>query len=330
MVYPRWYPTATTLPDGRVLIISGSTTCNGCQASIPEIYDPSTNSVAELTNANLTLENYPYVFVLPDGRMLVAGASESPTAAYTLDVANQAWTVVDPVTVEGGSAVMYQPGKVMKSALDTFVLDMTQASPQWRMTARGSAPRVRHHDLVLLPDGTTLVIGGDTASQVKVHEAEIWSPVTETWTSMASMQSPRGYHSTALLLPDGRVVSAGGGRLPGKPDYLSAEIFSPPYLFKGARPAISSAPATIPYGATFSVNTPDASQIANVSLIRTGAVTHSFDQNQRYLSLSFQPVGNGLDVVAPANANLAPPGYYLLFIVNTNGVPSIASFVKLQ
>jgi hypothetical protein len=113
-------------------------------------------------------------------------------------------------------------------------------------------------------------------------------------------------------------------------DQLNAEIYSPPYLFNGARPSITSAPTSIAYGSTFSVTTPDAAQIAKVSLVRLSTVTHSFNTGQRYLSLNFQQVAGGLTVTAPANGNLAPPGYYMLFILNANGVPSIAPLIQVH
>jgi hypothetical protein len=250
---------------------------------------------------------------------------------------------------------MYRPGKIMTSGLGTtaaadvtnvpstettFVLDMTQPNPAWRQTAPMSFRR-DYHNLTLLPDGNVLVTGGGrtagaTDGSTAVLEAELWSPVTETWTTMAAMQVPRLYHSTALLLPDGRVMVAGGGRNAGvgapdsSRDKFSGEIFSPPYLFKGPRPTITSAPATTSYGSNLFVETPDAAAIASVSFIRTGSVTHAFNQDQRFLPLTFQPTTGGLTVQTPANGNLAPPGHYLLFIVNTTGVPSIAKIVRLQ
>ena len=139
----------------------------------------------------------------------------------------------------------------------------------------------------------------------------------------------RLYHSTALLLKDGRVLMAGGGALPGRAtDQRNAEIYSPPYLFRGPRPTISAIPATANYGDSFDVTTPNAAQIAKVSLIRSPSVTHAFDMNQRFQFLSFTPGAGKVTVQAPANANLAPPGDYLLFLVDTDGVPSVGEFIR--
>jgi hypothetical protein len=186
-----------------------------------------------------------------------------------------------------------------------------------------------------LPDGTVLASGGESASDgvdltKAVLPAEIWDPNTQKWTTVASLTNGREYHSTALLLPDGRVLMAGGGQLPGSgaTDQTNAEIYSPPYLFKGARPTITSTPGTITYGSSFTVQTPDAASITKVALIRTPSVTHAFDQNQRYIPLSFTTGSGQLTVQAPASGNAAPPGYYMLFILNSSGVPSVASFVR--
>lgn len=147
---------------------------------------------------------------------------------------------------------------------------------------------------------------------------------------MSSMQKPRLYHGSALLLPDGRVVVSGGGRSPGPDprDQQSLEIFAPPYLFKGARPTISSAPATLLYNQAFTVQTPDAAQISKVALVALGNMTHGINMSQRYIPLAFSTTAGALTVGAPTDANIAPPGIYMLFIVNTQGVPSMASFVK--
>ena len=291
-------------------------------------------------------------FQLPDGRILAAGSDEALMATYALNVATQTWSVVDSRVLDAGSAVMYLPGKIMKtgssyiagdqtvekgipSKATTYVLDMTQANPSWQQTASMANART-HLNLTVLPDGNVLATGGSRDISGEFPEygvlpAELWSPTTQTWTTMASMAVPRMYHSTALLLPDGRILSAGGGRTGDSVsyDFLNAEYYSPAYLFKGARPTITAAPDTVQYNSSFFVQTPDAASIASVSLIRNGSVTHAVNMDQRYVPLSFTQTAGGLNVQAPANANLAPPGTYMLFIVNSNGVPSIAPFVRL-
>lgn len=347
MQYRRWYPAATTLSDGRILVTAGWQTSAHTNAGISEIYDPSTNSWTSLTNANNPFETYPFLYLLPDGRIIHIGGSEYATDTDVLDLNSVSWSVVDPNIVDGGSATMYLPGKFMKagSATDsqntgpssntTFVLDMTQPSPAWRQTSSMVYPR-SFLNLTTLPDGSVLATGGETDRNGgtianAVYAAELWSPTTETWSTMASMHTPREYHGTALLLPDGRVLVSGMGADFGNvPDEKSAEFYSPPYLFKGPRPSITQAPTQIHTNATFFVGTPDAASIAKVALIRTGAVTHFFDQNERYLPLSFTQTTGGLNVTAPSDLNLAPPGFYMLFIVNSSGVPSVAPFLQVQ
>jgi Galactose oxidase-like, Early set domain len=190
-------------------------------------------------------------------------------------------------------------------------------------------------DTTLLPDGNVLVTGGGTTTGATdtthaVLPAELWSPITEAWTTLASMSAPRLYHSEALLLPDGRVLVSGGGRFNDDTeptDQFSAEFYSPPYLFKGPRPVISSAPSQLSYGQNFTVQTPDAARIGQVSLIRFGSVTHAINMSQRFVPLAFSISSGSLTITAPANANLAPPGNYMLFLVDTNGIPSVATVV---
>jgi chitodextrinase len=350
MAVGRWYPTVTVLPDGRVLVTSGEIDCGGCFAPIPEIYNPQLDSWTQLTGASMSFPYYPHMFVLGDGRVLAAATTEAPIVSRVLDLATQTWSVVDPTAVDGGSSAMYAPGKILKSGRSvdpdqpvipatktTYVLDMNQPTPRWRQTAPMNFARV-YHTLTLLPDGTVLATGGGPTTDAvgvdnAVLAAELWNPATETWTTLAAMQRPRLYHSNALLLADARVLVLGGGRFNGgnaPTDQLSSEIFSPPYLFKGARPVITAAPSTAAYGSGLSVQTPDAASIGSVVLIRLGTVTHSFNTNQRIVPLQFSAAAGTLSVQTPANANLAPPGHYMLFILNTNGVPSVASIVQLQ
>ncbi|MFL5548338.1 MAG: galactose oxidase early set domain-containing protein, partial [Gemmatimonadales bacterium] len=103
-----------------------------------------------------------------------------------------------------------------------------------------------------------------------------------------------------------------------------------PYLFKGVRPTISSAPGTVGYHQTFSVTTPNAAQVTEVRWIRLGTVTHAFDSGQRANTLSFTRSATGVEVTAPENPNLAPPGYSQLFVLNRNGVPSQSKIIHIQ
>jgi hypothetical protein len=347
MAYGRWYPTVTVLSDGRQIVTSGETNCNDCDTTIQEIYDPSTNSWSQLNNSPFFFPYYPHVYLLPDGRILVPSTGEAPITSEVLDLNTHTWTAVGGAAVDGGSSAMYLPNKILKletsvdpddatrSSFPTaYVLDMTQTSPAWRQVASMSFART-YASTTLLPDGTVLVTGGGTTTDAvgvstAVLPGELWSPATETWKTLAAMSAPRLYHSEALLLPDGRVLISGGGRFNGvnePTDQLSAEFFSPPYLFKGARPTIASAPSQLPYGQNFTVQTPDAAQIASVSLMRFGATTHAINMAQRFIPLAFSAGSGSLTITAPADGNLAPPGNYMLFIVNSSGVPSVAAIV---
>ncbi len=355
----RWYPTVTQLPDGRVLTFAGDNIVNDRPGqlppfedasvnSLPEVYNPKTNQWTALESARLTSPWYPQLFVLSDGRIFNAGPDR---LTRTLDPATWTWSTVGNSPFDGMSAVMYRPNKIMKSGAwadpdfngaktfnahgRTAVIDMSEGAPTWRETAPMAFGR-SYHNLTLLPDGTVLASGGQSNSDgtdltKAVLPAEIWNPDTETWTTVDSLQNGRLYHSTALLLPDGRVLMAGGGALPGRAtDIKNGEIYSPPYLFKGPRPTITTAPGTIEYGSGFDVTTPDAASIDKVSLIRLPSVTHGLDQNQRFQFLSFTRSAGRVTVQPPTTANLAPPGDYMLFLLNGQGVPSTAAIVRLQ
>jgi fibronectin type 3 domain-containing protein len=358
MTVARWYPTATVMGDGRVFVFAGDNIVDqglpyspsyfkeASQNSLPSVYDPSTNTWTDLTSDRLTTPLYPFLFQLSDGRIFDAGPD---VTSRVITPGVTGWSTVATSPFDGGSAVMYLPDKIMKAGAysnpdyfgantyaataRTAVIDMGQANPSWRETAPMNFART-YQNMTLLPDGTVLASGGMSTSDgvdltKAVLPAEIWNPSTETWKTVASLTVGREYHSTALLLPDGRVLMAGGGQLPGRATNItSAEVYSPPYLFKGARPTITQAPSLVSYGSGFTVTTPDAATIQKVALIRTPSVTHAFDENQRYIPLSFTAGSGQLTVQAPSNRNTAPPGYYMLYILNGNGVPSVASFVR--
>ena len=181
---------------------------------------------------------------------------------------------------------------------------------------------------MVLPDGQVLITGGGRAFKYTdpVKTPELWSPVTETWTPMAPHQASRMYHATALLLPDGRVYTAGQDN---GPLARFAEIWSPPYLFKGSRPTLSGTPANVIHGGQLQFTSPQAASLSRVVLIRPGANTHEIDSDQRAVPLTFTTAGTTVTAQVPTNINLLPPGYYMLFIVDTKGVPGAAPWVRV-
>ena len=330
----RWYPSNTTLPNGDVLVVSGDIDTTVGVNTLPQVWQTASSSWRNLTNAQLSLNLYPAMHLAPNGKVFLSIPSE--ITRYLDTSGSGLWTTV-AIRQYGfrsyGSSALYDDGKVLVAGggdpptSTAEAIDLNAASPAWRYVGAMSKAR-RQFDLTLLPDGKVLATGGSSGSgfdnsTTPVFAAEIWDPATEQWTTTASNSKYHGYHSNALLLPDGRVLTTGGD------DQLNAEIYSPPYLFKGARPTISSAPASVGYGQSFFVQTPSATSIAKVTWIRLPSVTHAFDMNQRINRLTFSQTTGGLNVTAPANANLCPPGHYMLFILDGNGVPSVAKIVQI-
>jgi hypothetical protein len=338
MAYARWYPTVTTLPDGEVLTMAGADE-NGNPVPIPEVFNGT--SWRQLTGASLTLPNYPRNFVAPDGRIFTAGPS---AGSRWLDVTGAGSWTSGPTMNYGsrtyGSAVMYEAGKIMfvggnSTPTNTAeIIDLNQPNPQWTYT--GSLTYARWNlNATVLPTGDVLVTGGVNGDRsnpaLKVNATELWNPATGTWTLLAnSAPLLRGYHSTTVLLPDGRVIHSGGGAGGGTIDNLNYEIFSPPYLFKGARPSVTGVTGSAGYGQTVTVQTPDGAAITKVTFIRFGSVTHAFDEGQRLVSLTFSQTSGGITVTLPSSRNIAPPGPYMLFLVNGNGVPSVGKIMVMQ
>jgi hypothetical protein len=341
MAQGRWYPTATTLPTGEVLALAGSDS-SGTDVVVPEVWRTGVGW-RQLTGAALRLAWYPRMFVAPNGKVFSAGPS--PRSRYLNPAGLGAWSDVGRMSAlyrHYGSAVMYEPGKIMvagggdstvSTPLNTAeTIDLNRTAPVWRSIAPMTFRR-RHQNATLLPTGEVLMLGGTSLGfndpAGSVHAAEVWNPTTGVWTALASNTVTRMYHSTAVLLPDGRVLHTGSGEGQKEVNQRNAEIFSPPYLFKGSRPTISDAPSSVSYGETFKVQSPDAEDIAQVTWVRLGATTHAFDQNQRFNRLEFSG-SSSLSVTAPANANVAPPGHYMLFILNKAGVPSKARIVRIE
>lgn len=354
----RWYPTNTTLAGGDVLVLAGTTTGYGNVNLLPQVWQAESGTWRDLTTALQGsypewADFYPFLYQAPNGKVFSAGPQQ--TARYLDTVGTGAWTdVADSSLIyrDYGTSVLYDDGKVLIAggnprepdpeappailpSASVEVIDLNVPTPAWQSVAPLSVGR-RHLNSTLLPDGKVLVTGGSSFPGLDnpagaVLYAEMWNPATATWSILAGHTRYRGYHSNALLLPDGRVLVAGGGHPdpPGGGAEANIEIYSPPYLFQGPRPVIHAAPQHIAYGQTFFVGTPAPEDIAGVSLIRLSSTTHAFNQNQRINRLSFAQTAGGLSVSAPASANLAPPGHYMLFLLNNSGVPSVAQIVRV-
>ena len=362
----RWYPTAIALPSGSVLVLSGSyldpTQNLVVNNVIPQIWSNGDfAAIASIPGAAFDL--FPRMHVASTGILYMTSLVQT----WSLDVSGAGtWTALPNVLQPNGlcdyaPSVLYDVDKVLfvgggnPPTASAETIDLSQAQLAWQATDSMNFPR-RQHNATILPDGTVLVTGGtrgggapgtaeafnDLDPGQPVHIAELWDPKTGQWTMLGAEQTDRCYHSTAVLLPDGRVLSAGGGEFilnEGTPQQVAnnpqdthydAQVFSPPYLFKGPQPQITSAPDSVQYGGTFEIGTAQPEQIATISLIRLSSVTHSFNSGQRINFLPSQITGGTLTATAPPNADACPPGHYMLFIVNLQGVPSVAKIIQVS
>jgi galactose oxidase-like protein/Big-like domain-containing protein len=364
MAFGRWYPTVTELTDGRMLTMAGRDSA-GAVVTTPEIWE--NNQWVKLPGAGaLQIPYYPRNFIDPKNSLVFMAGERIMSRWFDPDgsaAGGRGLWINGPSHIwqfnrDYGTAAMYEPGKILvaggggntgwltpdaKSATPTATaekIDLNAGTPTWQSAGSMSAPR-RHLNSTILPDGQVLITGGTSGGGfVNINEglaekaAEEWNPSTNQWTTLASNSVMRVYHSVSILLPDATVLhGASGNAMAGAvpvPDENNHEIFSPPYLFKGARPTITSAPTSVGYGQTFAVATPNAAQVTTVRWTHIGTVTHAFDFGQRANTLTFTPTATGVDVTAPSGPNLAPPGYYILFILNRNGVPSTGKIIKLQ
>lgn len=351
MAEARWYPTVTTLPDGRAIAVSGTIKLNADNSKVwatkTERYDPETGVWTTTTNHPVVMNKYyPFLHVLTNGNVLFGGSTIWGSYAY--NPATGLWSNYGTPSNQcyGMSSVSYAPDRILKSGGPVQESDVSGSrwaaiwginGNTWTSVANMHKER-REHDLTVLPDGTILATGGSkhfNHPASSVYEAELYDPASNTWTLLPAQQRPRFYHSTAFLLRDGRVMvggsgTGGGRRANATQDELNYEIYSPAYMFKGPQPVISAAPKTINYGQAFTVTVDRPNDIASACLIAPGAVTHGFDMNQRRIPMTFSVSAGKLQMNAPVNANVAPPGPYMLFLVDQLGVPSVAPFVYVN
>lgn len=361
----RWYPTALTLPDGRVLAASGS------GATGVEIFDGTNWTLVAGATRNFP-ELYPSLHQLPTGQIFYSRAGWA--MADTADTRTAYLTLTAPLagtwTPQGqqqfhdrqeGTAVMHIDTTVNPPTTRLFMIgggvsgaatarnpqtietiDLSTIAPTtaWDTPALPMAFPRTNVNAVLLPDGTIFIVGGQRAGKwapdpQPVLEAEILDPTTTppTTTVTPPMTFPRQYHSVAVLLPDGRVLCAGGidPTNTTERDQRAMEVFSPPYLDAGPRPAITASPATGTYGQVIQLTTPDAARIASVVLIRPQSVTHHTDSGHRLIRIPIVATAAGtVDVRLPADAMTAPPGPYMVFALDGNRIPSEGHFIQIN
>ena len=354
----RWYPTSVSLPNGDVFTALGSS-----GGSIPEIWNKDngwafTNGI-DLQNPIInqdgwTSHTWPYLFVAPNGELFHAGPT--PQMHYINLGGNGS-------VREAGSGdkgwygkrafnVMYEENKIMiagggapygsdfkNDATNAVVsIDISGDTPVLTPLASMNSARVTHNG-VLLPNGQIIVVGGRSSGGGDTNSVltpEIYDPETDTWTQVADMSVPRNYHSTALLMTDGRVWSGGGGFCSnGCPDitHSNAQVYSPPYLFNAdgtlaTRPEITSAPESVRNNEVFTVNA--TAGLTRFTLIKMSAITHQMNTDLRRLYANFTETAAGsYEITAHNNPNVLTPGYWMLFGVDANGVPSEAAVVQV-
>ena len=350
MAHGRWYPTATVLGDGRVMVFGGFLD-TGHTNTFVEIYTLG-SGWGPAVAAPWTPPLYPRLHLLPNGNVFYSG---STTTSSIFNPTNSTWTtgvaktnftgtrtygtsVLLPLTPANGYVprVMIMGGSNPSTAT-TEIIDLSAATLKWTSGPNMSQPRVQMN-ATILPTGKVLALGGslnDEDTTTASLNADLYDPASNTFSSAGTEAYSRLYHSVSLLMPDATVWVAGSNPTRGSYE-PHMEIYSPAYLFNSdgslaTRPSITSVSApAIGYGATFQVQIPDAAGVSSVVLMRNGACTHSFDMDQRYVGLSFTAGSGVLQVTGPPSGNIAPPGYYMLFILNSAGVPSVAKMVQVS
>ena len=356
MAAARWYPSVAETANGEEVIIGGG-------PATAEVYQTNgaIRALSGFTQYKARL--YPFLGSRPDTQLRLFGPY--PTG-YTINTSGNgvitATGTRDGISREYGSFSTYDIGKTVVVGGGKITEDgaanvptrtavvmnsNTGLVPSFAATGSLSTGR-RQLNATLLADGSVLATGGMTSAATSgivdlnnaVTAAERWDPATGQWTVLASASRIRQYHSTAVLLPDGRVMTGGGGvcGVCTTVGYLekNIEYFTPPYLYTkdgsgqlATRPVISSAPASVGINATFTISSAQAANVKKVALVGLGDATHSVDQGQRYVPLKFSASGTTLTVTGPPNGGVAPPGYYMLFVIDADGVPSIAKMVQV-
>lgn len=343
MSFLRWYPTVVTTAKGEVVVLGGRSDPDTPVAT-PEVYTEG-KGWRQLTTAvsddayGTRNWSYPRAWQAPNGLLFL------PTiwgGTYYLDPTGTGTLQSTPLTLPEGdpylTSVMYAPGKILafRKLNRAYMIDLNGSKPTAKWTWGVGQDRY-HGSATVMADGKVFVSGGSMVSNVAwgvAYSAKIWNPANASWSGAATAKQMRLYHSISLLLPDGRILTAGGGA-PGPQNNLNAEIYTPPYLYKqdfsatlATRPVITAAPTTATWGESIKLSM-DSASVSRVTLLKTGSATHTVDFDQRFMELAYTASGSELNVTMPASPNMAPPGFYMVFVFNKAGVPSVAKIMRL-
>ncbi|MFJ6298426.1 galactose oxidase-like domain-containing protein [Streptomyces griseoviridis] len=358
----RWYPTLTTLSDGKVLSVSGLDDIGQLVPGKNEVFDPKTKKWT-YTDTVRQFPTYPALFLMENGKIFYSGSN----AGYGPDNVGRdpgIWDVdsnkfeklsglSDADRLETSGTVLLPPaqnqtymviggGGVGESALSsakTRLIDMKDGDPKF-VDGPTLEKGTRYPQSSVLPDDTVLVSGGSQdyrgRGDSNILQARLYHPDTNTFDRVADPLVGRNYHSGSILLPDGRVMFFGSDPLyadkantkPGKFEQR-IEIYTPPYLYRDARPTLSGGPRTIARGGSGTFSSPQASEVKKVRLIKPSASTHVTDVDQRSIALDFEVAGDKITVTVPKNKNLVQSGWYMLFVDDDRGTPSEAQWVRV-
>ncbi|MFI5746636.1 galactose oxidase-like domain-containing protein [Streptomyces sp. NPDC051644] len=358
----RWYPTLTTLQDGRVLALSGLDEIGQIVPGKDEIYDPKTRKW-QYTGIIRKFPTYPSVFLLNDGKLFYSGSNAGYGPADVgrepgiWDLTTNSFRKIpglsDADEMETSATVRLPPaqdekfmviggggvGESDRSSAKSRLIDLKDPAPRFRDGA-SLEEGTRYPSASLLPDDSLLVTGGSGDYRGRggsnVLQARLYDPGTDTYKRVADPAVGRNYHSGSVLLPDGRVMIFGSDSLYAdrantRPGVFEQriEIYTPPYLYRDSRPELTAGPKSIRRGSTGRFTTAHGSRITSAKLMRPSAVTHVTDTDQRSVALGLKRTPGGITVTVPGNRALVPSGWYMLFVTDGGGMPSEGMWVEV-
>ncbi|MFM2400098.1 MAG: hypothetical protein RL341_2255 [Pseudomonadota bacterium] len=337
----RWYSSTTTLMNGEIYVQGGA----GGQDR-PEVRQlDGTFRLLSSADTSSFSWMYPRNWIAPDGRIF---GFDGGTRQYYIDPAGtgtitMAGTIPSAQSGNSNGSAMYRPGMILQLASNSnsaTVINLNSGAPVRVPTEAANTQRVLGSTSVMA-DGRVLATGGSLEWNVMngvSYSADVWDPVTGQWIIGPLAVKARLYHSVSLLMPDATVLVAGGGA-PGPQNNTNAEIYYPAYLFDAAgnrapRPVINTAPTVVEPGNTFAMQT-GAGPLSRVTLVRSGSASHTWNSDQRFVDLPFHveaPVDGAqtVQVHMPSRMTDTPPGFYMLFAFDGNGVPSVAKIVRVN